>query len=130
MGKEDSVFTKRKSMAFEFCRIFVEWIRTLTEMELPPETYVFPPFKCFEGYCFDFDNHITRGRFTQILQRLDSSLFTHLFRYGAGEKYLLLGYTREELEDIGDWSDSRMPKIYAKRAGVSPAEERWSKDPR
>ena len=99
-------------------------------MGLPKTTYVFPPFKTFEGYDFDFNEHIKCARLGRIIQDLDESLFSAVFRYGASEKYLLLGYTREELRQIGDWADVRMPEIYAKRAGLSPGEERWSKDKR
>lgn len=129
-GERSIVVNKRKSMESEFCQLFVKWIKILRIMGLPKTAYIFPPFKTFEGYDFDFNEHINCARLGRIIQDLDESLFSAIFRYGASEKYLLLGYTREELKDIGDWSDVRMPSVYAKRAGLSPGEERWSKDKR
>ena len=81
-------------------------------------------FKFFSEKCMTVQN---LGRF---LQRLDPSITSSFFRYFATEKYLVLGYTKRELAKIGDWSSSRMPEIYTKRAGLSQSERRFSEDTR
>jgi len=35
-----------------------------------------------------------------------------------------------ELKEIGDWSSSKMPEIYAERKGIIVAQRRWSEDVR
>ena len=63
-----------------------------------------------------------------ILKRLDPKMKSCLFRYGGAEKYLALGYTPYELKEIGDWSSSKMPEVYAERKGITPTQRRWSED--
>jgi len=121
------VVTKRKSMAFPFCPIFVEWIKKLEELNCKPEYYVFPPFH-YASRSFLWNKHLTVQRFDQILQRLDSTLSSHMFRYGHTEKLLRSGYTPFDLKEIGDWSSPIMPTIYAERKGLTPSQTRFMKD--
>jgi hypothetical protein len=65
-----------------------------------------------------------------ILQRLDPTITSSFFRYFATEKYLSLGYLPHELKEVGDWSSSRMPELYAERMGLTPALRKWSEDVR
>ena len=65
-----------------------------------------------------------------ILQKLDSTITSSFFRYFATEKYLSLGYLPHELKEVGDWSSSRMPELYAERMGLTPALRKWSEDSR
>jgi len=64
----------------------------------------------------------------QILQKLDLSLTSHMFRYGAAERLYIKGYDTKTIMDIGDWTSPTMPLLYAKRKGISPAQRRFSKD--
>lgn len=131
VGPKDRKFTKNRTMKDKFCQIFVNWIRTLTALGCSEEAYVFPRFVYLSKnitYEFDFDNHLTVGRFSQILHRLDDTLFTAVFRYAASEKYLRLGYSREQLAEIGDWESAYMPERYAKKKSITPTQRKWSED--
>lgn len=81
---------------------------------------------------FDFrsERPMTLQNFNRILKRLDPSMTSCLFRYGGVEKYLLLGYLPHELKEIGDWSTSKMPELYAERKDITPVQRRWSEDVR
>ena len=65
-----------------------------------------------------------------LLQRLDPSITSSFFRYFATEKYLSLGYLPHELKEVGDWSSSKMPEVYAERMGLTPVLRKWSEDSR
>lgn len=126
-GEQRYVVVKRKSMSYPFCRIFVKWVVTLKELGCVRECYIFPPYRYF-GKCFRFDKHLTCDRFNQILQRLDNTLTSHMFRYGASEKFLRKGYTVYELQEIGDWSSIIMPSVYAKRKGLTKIQRIFAED--
>ncbi|MFC1487028.1 hypothetical protein ACFLRN_04995 [Thermoproteota archaeon] len=66
-------------------------------------------------YEFDFltKKPMTIQNYDRILKRLDHRMTSCLFRYGGAEKFLVLGYTPFELKEIGDWSSSKIPEIYA-----------------
>lgn len=125
------VVTKRKSMDYPFCGVVVEWIETLKDLECVPESWVFPGYNYFAGrFLFGSRKPLSVQRFDQILQRLDATLTSHMFRYGQSEKLLRLGYTPTDLKEIGDWSSSHMPEVYAKRTGWTPAQAKFAKDTR
>lgn len=128
-GREPQNITKIKSMEFPFCKYVVEWVNTLKSLNPPENSYLFPPFNYF-AKTFQFNKHLTIQRFDQILQRLDQTLTSHMFRYGAAEKLLILGYTPYEIKEIGDWSSSRMPEEYAKRKGLTISQRKFIKDVR
>jgi len=133
---------KRKSMEYPFCRHVVEWVETAKKLRCKPEDFIFPPYNCRAGgFMFGSEEYEKNGRkvsphrltvqrFDQILQRLDPSLSTHMFRYGAAEKFLRLGYSVHDLKEIGDWSSTRMPEVYAGRKGLTPSQTRFMKDTR
>ena len=123
------VVTKNKTLRFPFCKHVIEWAETLREMNCPEDSYLIPRFNLLLK-CFIFEEGITVQRFDQILQRLDPTLFSHSFRYGAAEKLMSreYGYTPQELAEIGDWSTSFMPELYSRRKGLTPALTRFEKD--
>ena len=128
--KEESfIVTKRKNIEYPFCRRFVEWIKTLKELGCKGEHYVFPPF-IYLKKTFEFSKHLTVQRFDQILQRLDNTLTSHMFRYGHSEKLFRLGYTPFEVKEVGDWQSSRMPEIYAKRKVFTFSQRKFAEDVR
>jgi len=128
---EPLIVTKRKTLKNKFTKFVIEWLDkfdTLTENE---ESWLFPSLQVFfTSASFRFNNikHMTVQNFDRILKRLDSRMTSCLFRYGGAEKYLVLGYTPFELKEIGDWSSTKMPEIYAKRKGITAAQRRWSED--
>ena len=135
--KEDTVVTKRKTMKNRFVQHIVNWLNEfdkLTEdLADSEEAWFFPALKVVfnTGYLKYFsEKPMTVQNLNHILQRLDHSITSSFFRYFATEKYLTLGYTERELKKIGDWSSSRMPEIYAKRAGLSQSERRFAEDVR
>lgn len=130
-GKEDQIVTKRKSVNYPFCKPIIEWIDALKKLELDPKAWLFPRYHYFSrAFLFYAEKPLTIQRFDQILQRLDPSMTSSLFRYGGAEKYLRLGYTPFELKEIGDWSSSKMPEIYATRKGLTPSQKRFTEDVR
>lgn len=128
--KEESfIVTKHKNIEYPFCRHFVEWTKILEELGCKSEHYVFPPF-IYLKKTFEFSKHLTVQRFDQILQRLDITLTSHMFRYGHSEKLFRLGYTPFEVKEVGDWQSSRMPELYAKRKGFTVSQRKFAEDTR
>jgi len=124
---ESFIVTKRKNIEYPFCRHFIEWIKILKELGCKGEHYIFPPF-IYLKKTFRFSRHITVQRFDQILQKLDNTLTSHMFRYGHSEKLFRLGYTPFEVKEVGDWQSSRMPEIYAKRKGFTVSQRKFAED--
>ncbi len=131
---------KRKTRKDEFVPYVIEWcdiIKGLTSLE---DAWFFPPLQVvFDSSYFDF----TRERFNKrtnrlahsgmtvqnldrILQRLDPTMTSSMFRYGITEQLLNEGISLMGLKKIGDWSSTKMPEIYAHRLEVSAEERRWS----
>jgi len=123
------IVTKRKTMEFPFCKYIVEWIKLAKELGCPLDGFLFAPYNHFTNN-FIWSRKLTVQRFDQILQRLDPTLTSHMFRYGATEKYLRMGYSPYDLKEIGDWSSIQMPETYAKRKGLTKSQERFAKDTR
>jgi len=130
-GTKSSRKTKTKSIDFPFCKYVVEWYRKMEEMEAKPTAWMFPRYHYFSrAFLFYGDKPFTIQRYNQILQRLDYTMTSSMFRYGGAEKYLRLGYTPYELKEIGDWSSSKMPEIYADKKGLTPSQKKFSEDNR
>ncbi len=128
------IVTKRKTLRHKFAEYVHEWVLTFDSLAPDsPEALFFPPLRVVfsHGY-FDFysPKEMTIQNFDRILKRLDETMTSSMFRYGGAEKYLLLGYTPRELKEIGDWSTSYMPELYAARRGLTPTQKRWSEDVR
>lgn len=125
----DFIVTKRKSMKYSFCQTFAEWISVLRKLKCEEDYHVFPPFIYLQQR-FNFEKHLTVQRLDQILQKLDYTLTSHMFRYGHSEKLFRLGYTPFEVKEVGDWQSSRMPEIYAKRKGFTISQRKFAEDTR
>lgn len=127
--KGETVVVKRKSLQYPFCRYVIEWVEEAKKNNCKPDDYLFAPFN-FQAQSFLWGKKLTIQRFDQILQRLDPTLTSHMFRYGATEKFLRLGYTPYDLKEIGDWSTSIMPETYAKRKGLTLSQKKFAEDTR
>ena len=130
---EPRIVTKRKTLKHKFTGYILEWLREFDALTEDKESWFFPALRVvFTSAYFDFKSEkpMTIQNFDRILKRLDPKMTSCLFRYGGAEKYLVLGYTPYELKEIGDWSSSKMPEIYAERKGITPAQRRWSEDVR
>jgi len=135
--KEALPSTKRKTLKNRFVQHIVNWLnesdRLTEDLADSEEAWFFPALKVVfnSGYLkFFSEKPMTVQNLNHILQRLDHTITSSFFRYFATEKYLTLGYTERELKEIGDWSSSRMPEIYATRKGITVAQRRWSEDTR
>jgi hypothetical protein len=135
--KDEFVVTKRKTLKNKFVQIIVNWLTEydkLTEgLEDVGESWFFPALRVVFNCAF-FKFHSERPMTVQnldaILQKLDSTITSSFFRYFATEKYLSLGYLPHELKEVGDWSSSKMPELYAERFGLTPVLRKWSEDVR
>ena len=127
------IVTKRKTLRHRFAKYILEWLQKFDGLTEDGEAWLFPALRVvFSHAFFDFksERHMTVQNFDRILKRLDPNMTSCMFRYGGAEKYLVLGYTPSELKEIGDWSSSKMPEIYAERKGITAAQKRWSEDVR
>jgi integrase len=130
---EPLIVTKRKTLKNKFTKYIAEWLEEFDRLTDLEEAWLFPPLQVvFASASFSFSNEkpMTVQNFDRILKRLDPRMTSCLFRYGGAEKYLVLGYTPFELKEIGDWSSTKMPEVYAKRKGITAAQRRWSEDTR
>jgi len=126
-GKPSFLVTKNKAVEHFCSRHFLTWITELRNLECAENSYIFPPYNRFKNG-FLFHKHLTTQRFDQVLQKLDSPLTSHMFRYGAAEKYLRRGYSLSDLMEIGDWASITMPKRYAEKKGLTEAQRRFAVD--
>jgi len=141
---ETRIITKRKTLDYTFTKPIVDWLREFDKLTDDKEAWFFPPLQVVFNFAF-FDFHRIRinkrtgepyttsfsiQNYDRILQRLDPTMTSSMFRYGGAEKYLLLGYTPTELKSVGDWDSSRMPEIYAERKDLSVAQRRFAEDTR
>ncbi len=119
----------RSVVATSFLRID----KLTKNLEDSGDAWFFPALKVAfnSGYLkFFSEKPMTVQNLNHILQRLDPTITSSFFRYFRTEQLQVLGYTNEELKQIGDWSSSRMPEIYAERKGLTPAQRRFAEDVR
>ena len=131
--KEDLIVTKRKTLKNRFVQHIVNWLDKFDKLTKDSSSWFFPSLRVvFTSAYFDFKSEkpMSVQNLNHILQRLDPTVTSSFFRYFATEKYLTLGYSERELRQIGDWSSSRMPEIYAERKGLTPAQRRFAEDVR
>lgn len=129
IGVKPELKTKIKSLKFPFCKYLARWIREMEKMGAEAEWWVFPRFHYFShSFLFKNDKPLSIQRFDQILQRLDPSMTSAMFRYGGAEKYLEMGYSPYEVKQIGDWSSSLMPERYADKKGLTKTDKQFSND--
>jgi hypothetical protein len=125
------VVTKKKTVKYPLVPVFVAWYAQLKGRDVDDEAWVFPRYHHFSRqFLFKGQKPLTTSRFNQILQRLDSTMSSCMFRYGVTENLLRRGYSTRELKEIGDWENSLMPEIYARRLGLSEAEKKFAADTR
>ena len=129
IGQKSFVVTKRMTRKNIFCDYVIDWVELAKKLGCPPDGFIFAPYHYLSN-SFLWHTPMTIQRFDQILQGLDPSMSSCMFRYGATEKYLRLGYTIFELKEIGDWTSSKMPEIYARRKGLTPSQRKFSEDTR
>lgn len=129
--KGDPYFIRTKTASAQtfFSKQFIMWIETLKNRKCNKDDHIFPPYNRLKNN-FLFGKRLTTQRLDQIIQRLDSTLTSHLFRYAGAEKYLRLGYTISDVMDIGDWASSAMPIEYARRKGITPAGKKFAEEKR
>lgn len=132
VGAKPERKTKRKAIDNYFSKYIVRWYQDMEGMGAERKWWMFPRSHYFSKYRFLFTGKkpLSIQRFNQILQRLDPSLTSSMFRYGGAEKWLSLGYTPYDVRDVGDWSSSAMPERYAKKKGLTPKQREFSKDNR
>lgn len=136
VGKDPDPIPKSKLLSYPFCKYVVTWLDYVKTLKLHKDDFLFPPYKRWMGFRFGHSDeanenklyHISIQRLDQILQRLDPTLTSSMFRYGHTEQLFYQGYTPSDLKDIGDWESTRMPEIYAKRKGITPATEKFAYD--
>lgn len=138
VGKDPDPIPKSKLLSYPFCKYVVAWLDYAKTLKLHKEDFLFPPYKRWLGFRWghseegrkkeDEAYHLSVQRLDQILQVLDSTLTSSMFRYGHTEQLFYQGYTPSDLKDIGDWESTRMPEIYAKRKGITPATEKFAQD--
>ena len=133
--KQDFIKTKRKTLRNYFVKYILEWLEEFDSLELmdPEEAWFFPAFQVvFNSGFFKFysEKPMTVQNLDAILQKLDYTITSSFFRYFQTERYLSLGYLPHELKEIGDWSSSKMPELYAERMGLTPTMRKWSEDVR
>jgi len=135
--KVEFIVTKRKTLKNKFVKHIIKWIiefdRLTKGLRDSEEAWFYPALKVvFSSAYFKFfsERPMTVQNLDMILQRLDSTITSSFFRYFATEKYLSLGYLPHELKEVGDWSSSKMPEVYAERMGLTPALRKWSEDSR
>lgn len=121
--------TKRKDLRYPFCKPVTEWLDHLRDNEIKDQGWIFPRYHYFSrGFQFYAEKPITYQRLDQILQKLDPSLTSHMFRYGATERLYRKGFTTIEIMEMGDWSSPIMPIKYAQRKGLTPSQKKFTKD--
>lgn len=136
-GTEEFTATKRMTLRNRFTKPIVDWLEAydkLTEnlnIEDSSEAWFYPALQVYfnTGWLKFFSERcMTTQNFDRILQKLDPTITSSFFRYFRTEQLQVRGYTNEELRQIGDWSSSHMPEVYAKRKGLTPALKRFSED--
>ncbi|MFA5455990.1 MAG: hypothetical protein WC272_11810 [Sulfurimonas sp.] len=123
--------TKSKNRKYIFMPYLVTWIQKIEELKIPRDSWLFPRYHYFSRsflWSAQKHKHMTVERLNQILQNLDPTLTSCLFRYAGAENNLRKGYTPSELKEIGDWASSRQPESYAERKGLTPTQKRFSED--
>lgn len=151
-SKEPVIKHKTKSMLYTFVQYITNWLEVLKSGEIKGvngESWLFPTYQ-YIGDTWGVEskyvsvkrhrdnqkndkvkqrwNHLTVQRLDQILQAIDPSLTSHMFRYGHTEVLLRNGYTPYECSLVGDWSSDKLPQLYAKKKGITLEEQRFSED--
>lgn len=138
-GSEEFTVTKRMTLRNNFTKYILHWLEAFNKVtenlgiDDNSDAWFYPPLQvCFDSAWFKLysDRPMTVQNFDYILQKIDPTITSSFFRYFRTEQLQVLGYTNEELKQIGDWSSSHMPEVYAKRRGLTPALRRFGEDVR
>ena len=121
-----------KILDFDFCRFLVDWYKVMRDqLNADLDSWLFPRYHNFSGkFLLHSKKSLTIQWYDKMLQRLDPTMTSAMFRYGGAEKYLNLGYTPREVKEMGDWSNSQMPERYAERKGLTRAQREFADDVR
>ncbi len=121
---------KRKRIDFLFCKYLVTWYEVMRDyLDADLDSWLFPRYHNFSGkFLLHKKKHLTVQWYDKMLQRLDPTMTSSIFRYGGAEKYLNLGYSPRDVADMGDWSNSQMPERYAERKGLTRAQREFADD--
>lgn len=130
--KETAIKTKTKSMKYAFVEYVTNWLEALKSDKIPgvtSDSWLFPKYSYVGDKWYpNSEKHLTIQRLNQILQAIDPTLTSHMFRYGHTEVLLRNGYTPYECSVVGDWSSDKLPQDYAKKKGITLEEQRFSED--
>ena len=132
LGAKPEPKTKRKGIDFHFCKYLVTWFEVMHDyLNADLDSWLFPRYHNFSGkFLLHSKNHLTVQWYDKMLQRLEPTMTSAMFRYGGAEKYLNLGYSPRKVAEMGDWSNSQMPERYAQRKGLTPAQREFADDMR
>ncbi len=119
---------KARTLKNPFTRYIVEWKEALEAMGAGPNSWFFPRFSGGREFVFESEHPMTVQRLDQILQRLDPSITSHMFRYGHALALFDKGYTPFNVAVIGDWDSSSMPEVYARRFRRSTAQVQFENE--
>jgi integrase len=136
------VVTKRKRAQHEFCKVVWDWIghagmlsSVPNDFKFDPDAWLFPRMKNDGSFDWHSKKHLARWSYDRILQRIDPTMTSSMFRYGRTESLLSAKdrrgrqlYSIRDLVELGDWSGAQMPETYAKRKGLSDSQARFQDD--
>ena len=129
--------TKRKTLRYKYTKPIVDWYRVaLIANGENKKAWFFPPFKFFgKEFLWNSEKPMSIQNFDYLLQRLDPSLSSCMFRYGrtevladAKDKKGRHLYSMRDLTILGDWNSEYMPTLYAKRKGLTETAQRFEED--
>jgi hypothetical protein len=152
IGKDFLPVKKIKSVKDPFVKYILAW-HEFAKAQAKNDDFLFPAYRRWLGFNFghleeneekkrkrkvgdkkiwkeitDSDYHLSIQRLDQILQRLDPTLTSSMFRYGHTEVLFRDGYNAVDVKQIGDWSSTAMPEIYAARKGLTQAAKKFAMD--
>jgi ribosomal protein L37AE/L43A len=131
IGAKAEPKTKSKDISEHYTQYVMDWVNKLKSLGAQKNWWLFPKYNVLaKRFMFTDEDPIGVARYDQILQRLDPTMSSCMFRYGGTEKHYRLGYTSHEIADIGDWSSDAQPERYAKRLGLTPSQQKFSRDKR
>lgn len=134
---EKYVATLRKTVRYSLVKYVTQWIRIASMANGEDrDAWLFPSFKFFgREFLWKADNPMTIQNFDHLLQRLDPSLSSCMFRYGrtevladARDKKGRHIYSMRDLQQIGNWESEAMPSRYAERKGLTESQIRFEED--
>lgn len=138
---------KRLPFTNSFANIVKEYLNLYDKLNKNAESFLFPPYRVLFGLDVKIEwkgrkyfkkivekypklknkrHALTVSQFNLILQRLDKTMTSCLFRYGGAERLLDEGLTPYELKNIGDWASIYMPERYAEKKGQTKAEREYT----